>query len=430
MPSLLRWSVLSRGYAYDLAGRRINLAGTFARTGVPQAVSSAGYNVNNQLTSWKGPNLAYDANGNLTNDGTNTYTWNARNQVVSISGAVNASFQYDAFGRRASKTIGAKTQFLYDGVNPVQEISGTSASATLLTSGVDEYFQRTDSAGARNFLTDALGSTLALADSTGTVQTSYTFEPFGNVTTTGAVTTNSFAFTGRELDPTGLYFYRARYYSPSLQRFISEDPIRFRSGQINLYGYVDNSPAVWKDQYGADKTLPPPCIDSNGLQRFVIGILRPISHFTGITIGIGVGGSIGGGPKIPRSEPPFPGGYAGGAGAASRQLVVSPNGSAAIATTIGAGFGVGFGGYAGPQVSFSNAPTPDDLGGPFIGGAWGGGGDILGAGGDLSFGKGTTDPDQIIRQLNLTAGIGAGGFGSAGGLSVTTVELICRSSPF
>src|SRR5690348_4761805 len=113
MPSLLRWSVLSRGYAYDLAGRRINLAGTFARTGVPQAVSSAGYNVNNQLTSWKGPNLAYDANGNLTNDGTNTYTWNARNQVVSISGAVNASFQYDAFGRRASKTIGAKTQFLY-----------------------------------------------------------------------------------------------------------------------------------------------------------------------------------------------------------------------------------------------------------------------------------------------------------------------------
>src|SRR2546430_11563982 len=118
------------------------------------------------------------------------------------------------------------------GANPVQEISGTSASANLLTAGVDQYFQRTDSAGARNFLTDALGSTLALADSTGTVQTSYTFEPFGNTSVTGSSTTNSFAYTGRELDGTGLYFYRARYYHPQLQRFISEDPIRSEERRV------------------------------------------------------------------------------------------------------------------------------------------------------------------------------------------------------
>src|SRR5256885_9017568 len=98
---------------------------------------------------------AYDNNGNLTNDGTNTYMWNARNQLVTISGSVNANFQYDAFGRRVSKTINGRTQFLYDGSNPVQEISGTSASANLLTGGVDEYFQRTDLAGARSFMTDA-----------------------------------------------------------------------------------------------------------------------------------------------------------------------------------------------------------------------------------------------------------------------------------
>src|SRR5207245_3992815 len=95
--------------------------------------------------------------------------------------------------------------------------------AKLLSGGVDQYFQRTDWAGPRACLTDALGSTLALTDSPGTVQTSYTFEPFGNTITTGTATTNSFAYTGRELDSTGLYFYRARYYSPALQRFISED---------------------------------------------------------------------------------------------------------------------------------------------------------------------------------------------------------------
>lgn len=261
------------GTAYDLAGRRTGVGGSFARTNTPQAASPATCNVNNQLTQWKGANLTYDANGNLTTDGTNTYTWNARNQLVSISGGASASFQYDPFGRRVSKTIGGTTQYLYDGANPVQEISGSSASANLLTGGVDEYFQRTDSAGARNFLTDALGSTLALADSTGTLLTQYTFEPFGNTSITGAATTNSFAYTGRELDATGLYFYRARYYNPQLQRFISEDPIGFMGG-INKYDYVLDSPTNFNDPSGLDKKKKngdcpsvPPHLDSMNVDQ-------------------------------------------------------------------------------------------------------------------------------------------------------------------
>jgi RHS repeat-associated protein len=241
-------------YTYDLAGQRTGVGGTYARTNAPQAASTAPYNLNNQLTQWKGASLTYDANGNLTGDGTNTYTWNARNQLVSISGVASASFQYDPFGRRVSKTIGGTTQYLYDGVNPVQEISGTTASANLLTGGVDEYFQRTDSAGARNFLTDALGSTLALADSSGTIQTQYTFEPFGNTTATGAATTNSFEYTGRELDASGLYYYRARYYNPQLQRFISEDPAGFYSG-VNFYTYALDLPTYWIDPTGLDVTI-------------------------------------------------------------------------------------------------------------------------------------------------------------------------------
>jgi len=60
-------------------GRRTGVGGSYARTSTPQAASAASYNVNNQLTSWKGATLQYDANGNLTSDGTNTYTWNPRN---------------------------------------------------------------------------------------------------------------------------------------------------------------------------------------------------------------------------------------------------------------------------------------------------------------------------------------------------------------
>src|SRR5438445_6099133 len=194
-----------------------------ARTGLPLALSSATYNANNQLTQWGTAALTYDLNGNLTGDGVNNYSWDARNQLASITaasgGATIGTFQYDAFGRRASKAVvGTTTSSLYERVNAVQELSGSTPTANLLTGGVDEFFSRTDSTGTHSPLTDALGSTVALTDSTGAVQTQYTYEPFGN--TSGPASNNTFEYTGRENDGTGVYFYRARYYSPVYQRFI------------------------------------------------------------------------------------------------------------------------------------------------------------------------------------------------------------------
>ena len=114
---------------------------------------------------------------------------------------------------------------------------------------IDEYFQRADSSGTLSYLTDMLGSTMALADSSGALETTYTYDPFGNVTVNGA-DTNPYQFTGRENDDTGLYFYRARYYSPKLQRFISQDPIGFRGGGADLYAYAYNSPTELVDPLG------------------------------------------------------------------------------------------------------------------------------------------------------------------------------------
>jgi len=261
-------------YTYDGTGNRTKVGGSFARATIPPALTTVSYNANNQQTTF-GPNTeTYDLNGNLATvtdpGGTATYTWNARNQLTSIaSPGFAASFTYDSFGRRTGKTVqGVTTNFLYDGLNPVQEKAGTTVTANLLTGlGLDEFLQRTDGVGTRVLLTDALGSTVALGDNAGTLQTQYTYEPFGYATTSGAASSSSYKYTGREDDGTGLYYYRARYYHPRLQRFISEDPIGFGGGDSNLYGYVGGNPLSWRDplgQFTLVLPLVPPLIDAAG----------------------------------------------------------------------------------------------------------------------------------------------------------------------
>ena len=272
-------------YGYDANGQRTSVGGTYARTNLPAALTSATYDDANQIATFGGATFTYDENGNLTSDGVRSYTWNARHQLASLTGPVNGAFAYDAVGRRRSKTIGGTTtQFLYDGLNPVQELAGGTPAANLLTGlGIDEYFTRTDALGVRNYLTDALGSSVALTDGSGTIQTEFTYEPFGATTTSGAATGNAFGFTGREADGTGLYYYRARYYHPSAQRFVSEDPLGFKDGP-NLFAYVANSPADYADPLGREILIV-------GRVPFIPRVLPPNIRFNS-------------GARIPKASPP------------------------------------------------------------------------------------------------------------------------------
>jgi RHS repeat-associated protein len=239
-------------YSYDLAGQRTLTGGSLAGSSLPEAIVGA-VDPANRLTGWDGKTLTYDLNGNLTSDGTNTYTWNARDQLIQISGTTNATFSYDALGRRQSKITNATgTGYVYDGHNIVQELLGVATSnaypgnirANYLIGGIDEVFAQQTGSGITaqtlNYLTDALGSPIRLTDQSGAKVVDYTYDPYGN-TTSDAMVDNPFQYTGRENDGTGLYYYRARYYSPKQQRFISEDPIGLVGG-INLYGYVGGNP--------------------------------------------------------------------------------------------------------------------------------------------------------------------------------------------
>jgi RHS repeat-associated protein len=222
---------------------------------LPSPTSGAICNATNELTQWNGVNLTYNQDGNLTGDGLNNYTWNERNQLATVkdanTGATLASFVYDPFGRRIQNSAGDGV--LYDGQDAVQELSGSTPVVNRPTGGVDEFFGRTDSAGTTFPLTDALGSTIALTDSSGTVQTQYTYDPYGGTTAMGAMSTNTYQFSGRVNDGTGLYYYRARYYDPVIMRFISQDPLGLAGG-ANPYVYADDSPTDMVDPMGLAAT--------------------------------------------------------------------------------------------------------------------------------------------------------------------------------
>jgi RHS repeat-associated protein len=119
-------------------------------------------------------------------------------------------------------------------------------------------------------------------DTTGALTTQYTYEPFGATAASGAASDNSTQFTGRENDSTGLYYYRARYYSPNLKRFISEDPVGLVGG-INAYAYVDNNPVTFNDASGLGWSGRADAF--NGGQGFEIHVYNPSGAEAGVVSG-------------------------------------------------------------------------------------------------------------------------------------------------
>jgi hypothetical protein len=83
------------------------------------------------------------------------------------------------------------------------------AAPLLIGLGIDERFSRAADAISA-YLTDILGSSVALTGGSGTVQTAYGYDPYGNLSAAGGANDNTFQYTGRENDGTGVYFYRAR----------------------------------------------------------------------------------------------------------------------------------------------------------------------------------------------------------------------------
>jgi RHS repeat-associated protein len=169
-----------------------------------------------------------------------------------------ATYTYNALDQRIGfKDSSTQTWTVYDGptadAEPYADFDGSGTLTERYLHGpgvvngavVDELLARTSSGGTTAwYLTDKLDSVDNIVSSSGTALDTIVYDSFGNITTeSNASNGDRFKFAGMEYDSTtGQYYDHARAYDQSLGRFTSVDPMGFRAGDVDLYGYVDNSP--------------------------------------------------------------------------------------------------------------------------------------------------------------------------------------------
>ena len=230
-------------YTYDSVGNRLSM-----ESSVNELLSDTNYTYDlaNRMSSAGDVFHTYDANGNLLDDGVNTYIYDAANRLISVNGQTSTTYAYGGLGDRHQQNgviytldiVAGLTQVLSDGTNTYLYGNGRISQHATQT----EYF-----------LGDALGSVRQLADTTGAVTLTQSYAPYGETISSVGSGASAYQFTGEMRDANGLTYLRARYYNSADGRFLSRDTWGGdynRPLSLNRWGYVEGNPVNLVDPTG------------------------------------------------------------------------------------------------------------------------------------------------------------------------------------
>ena len=269
-------------YEYDIWGNLLNkkiyayTVGTLgtARETVPYAYTNSAWK--DQLTSYDGESITYDASGNPTNYLGATLVWEGQRlksytPKAASSGRSNSYvYSYDENGIRTRKTIGnTVTDYYYNGtllMGTVKTITHSDGSTT--TSKLRFSYDANGKVVAVNYngnyyyyLRNAQSDIVKLIDKTGATVVEYRYDSWGKLlSTSGSLAStlgknNPFRYRGYVFDEeTGFYYVSSRYYDPEIGRFINADDIAYLGMRgltsYNLFAYCGNNPVMGYDPYG------------------------------------------------------------------------------------------------------------------------------------------------------------------------------------
>jgi len=250
-------------YAYDNAGNRTNL-GTV-----------------NSINEY--PSQTYNARGDIVNDGTNTYTWDATDRLIGetpdnpVYGSTAEQMGYDSQGRLLWEQVSTYTcnwnlssskEYVWDLNHIVAELDANNNNALLETYAwgptgllavttypTDPNNPNPGTTKTYQAIEDASGSVVELLDPTVTtnnVVAAYHYDPYGNLLSSGGVAANvcPFGFQQMLSDASGKYYDNARWYDPVTGRFLSRDPAGETTTDPNPFRPFGNDPINKNDPTG------------------------------------------------------------------------------------------------------------------------------------------------------------------------------------
>lgn len=299
LTGFVRGTKVNHTFQFDLLGNRVKVVEDRITTDYTSS------NVNAYTSVSGGANFtpSYDGNGNLLNDDKHQFAYDMNNRMATADAV---TFNYDALGRRIAKN---DITYYYVGDQMVEEYKGNSLAASYIYgNNIDETLLTNRNGETYYYHTNHLGSTMALTDSNGALKERVDYDAYGkplfldangNSLEASAIG-NNILFTGREYDSElGTYYFRARSMHPLVGRFMQHDPLMYVDG-MNDYSYVNNSPIIYWDKTGQEKSSSLGSGMVAGLMGFAAGAYAGSQYGTaggflgGGFVGAGAGFVIGG----------------------------------------------------------------------------------------------------------------------------------------